>query len=233
MNEQKKREKRLRELKLREAEERREFDLRDADDLVWEAQQARRNGDAPAVARLCKKALALYPEHHDALDLLGLTYFEAGQFADSGYYFGILRKLLRDPLSRPGVFFNYGLANHKLGRMQEAKKAFDEFLGAMLSSKDPHWESAKQDAKRLLLSIAQSTPASAPVIRSNEPAVPKPKTPPAAAVLKPELPGVSIEFLPIERPDFGAGATLADHFLRRRFLEFRRSHLPRIAQRRR
>ena len=36
-----------------------------------------------------------------------------------------------------------------------------------------------------------------------------------------ELPGVSIDFLPIERPNFANTAPLADHFLGRRLLELR------------
>ena len=125
MNDQKKREKRLRELKLRDAEERRELNLGEANELVHEANRAHGKGDAPLAARFARKALALHPEHPGALNQLGLVYFEAGQFADAASYFGLLRKL--DSPFKRGAVYNFGLANFKLGRNDEARKSFDEF----------------------------------------------------------------------------------------------------------
>jgi Flp pilus assembly protein TadD len=72
------------------------FDLKDADFLTIEARRANRSGDAPAAARLAKKALALYPDYRGALELLGVMYLEAKQFADAAHYFGILLKAIKD-----------------------------------------------------------------------------------------------------------------------------------------
>ena len=220
MNDPKKKEKRQRELKLREAEMRREFDFEDADALVGDAERAHRRGDAPAAVRLAKKALALYPEHPGAMNGLGQVYFEAGQFADSAYYYGLLRKHEHNPKSKPGAFYNYGLANFQLRRREEARKAFVEFL-EMTKPGDPRWERLRADAQRCLQEMSKApAQAPAPVVRSAPPAAPKPEAQVAAGP-KAELAGVLTEFLPIERPDFANRAALADHFLRRRFLELK------------
>ena len=94
-------------MKLREAQQRREFDLQDADLLIRDARRANRGGDAPAAARLAKKALALYPEHAGALELLGVMYLDAKQFADAAHYFGILLKVIKDSPLRPSPLYNY------------------------------------------------------------------------------------------------------------------------------
>ncbi len=95
-----------------------------------------------------------------------------------------------------------------------------EFL-EMTKPGDPRWERLRADAQRCLQEMSKApAPAPAPVVRSAPPAAPKPEAR-AEAAPKAELPGVSIEFLPMERPDFAKRAAVADHFLRRRFLELK------------
>ena len=189
----------------------------DAEALMAEARRAHRQGDAPAAARLAKKALALYPEHLGAFSLLGTLYYEAKQFADAAYYLGFLRKHDRNPITRPAALYSYGLANLRLLRNEEARKTFLEFME--VTAGDPKWEQRRLDATRCLASIPEAAPAAAPV-RKMEVTTPK-RDEPIQTQPGEEPPGVSIEFLPIDRPRFENTATLADHFLRRRFLELR------------
>jgi len=105
-------------------------------------------------------------------------------------------------------------------RVEEAGKSFLEFLDETAASKDPQWEPLRLEAERLLLRIPQLAPLPAPVAPAAQ--SPAPKSAPAiVTALKVAIPGVSIEFLPSKRPDFVNSATLADHFLRRRFLDLK------------
>ena len=206
-------------MKLREAEARREFDLQDADLLIRDARRANRGGDAPAAARLAKKALALYPEHPGALELLGVMYMDAKQFADAAHYFGILLKAIKDSPLRPSPLYNYGFANFKLRRNEEARKAFQEFLEGTKTG-EPKFDKARLYAEHCLLSMSEAAAPVAEPVRTVE-VIPPKRAAPVEAPPKVELPGVSIDFLPIERPAFASTAPLADHFLRRRLLELR------------
>jgi hypothetical protein len=180
-----------------------------------------RHGDAPAAARLAKKALALYPEHCGALALLGAVYCQARQFADGAYYFGLLCKQDRNPLSRPAALYSFGVANFRLGRNEEARKPLLEFMD--VTAHDPTWEPKRADVTRYLKSMSEASPPVAAPVRNVEVADPKHEAR-VEAPTKVELPGVSVDFLPIERPACAHTTQLVDHFLRLRLLE------PRLAQ---
>ena len=84
-------------LKQRRDAERREYDRGDSEHLVREARSLYARGDAPAAHRLGRRALALTPDYVPALDLLGQIHFDAAQYADAAYYFGLMRKRDDDP----------------------------------------------------------------------------------------------------------------------------------------
>lgn len=216
MSKPSKQERRRQQLKLRRDAERREYDREDSDRLVREARYLCRQGDAPAACRLGHKALALTPDHVPALKLLGQIHFEAAQYADAAYYFGLLRKRIDDP----GVLYNLGLAHQQTGRKDQALAEFREFLDQTGSFPEKKWFQLRETALRLVKDLdAPPAPAAAqgaePARADTAPAAAEPEAVPARTV--------TVEFLPTTVPDLSAAASgrLADYFLKRRLLELR------------
>lgn len=217
MSKPSKQERRRQQLKLRREAERREYDREDSDHLVREARHLYERGDAPAAHRLGRKALALTPESVPALALLGQIHFEAAQYADAAYYFGLLRKRVDDP----GVIYNLGLAHQQMGRKEQALAEFREFLDRTRPFPEKKWLPLRQTAVRLAKDLDAAPPA---VPQTSEPARANPDSAPAAA--EPETAPartVTVEFLPTAVPDFSSAASgrLAEYFLKRELLELR------------
>jgi superfamily II DNA or RNA helicase len=212
-----KQERHQQQLKLRRDAERREFDREDSDHLVGEARSLYKQGDAPAAHRLGRKALALTPGSVPALALLGQIHFEAAQYADAAYYFGLLRKRVDDP----GVIYNLGLAHQYMGRKEQALAEFREFLTRTRPLPEKKWLPLRETAARLARDLDAAPPA---VPASGEPARANPDSAPAA--VEPETAPartVAVEFLPTAAPKFSSAASgrLADYFLKRTLLELR------------
>ena len=103
-----------------------------------------REGDAPAAARLAKKATTLDPGHAPSLALLGTIYWESKQFSDALYYFGSARKALP---KEPGLIYNCALAHASLGHLAEAIQEFDLFLRATRSGSKTKWGEMREIAR--------------------------------------------------------------------------------------
>ncbi len=106
-------------LKQRQAELQREESRREAAFLLRRARDAHRWGDAPSVGRLLKKALALDPDHADALRLLAEIHELAGHHADALGYLRRLRALTDDP----AVLYNIGTVYRQMAQPQKALEA--------------------------------------------------------------------------------------------------------------
>ena len=197
----------------------REFDRDEADEIVRSAREDYRAGDAPGAARSLKKALILCPDHPKALQLLGQIYFEAGQYADAGYYHGLLRKQAGD---NPAVIFHCASANANLGRKQEALADFRKFLDLTRSLTEAKWAPFRVNAAAWLKQFSQSE--NKPLPRHPEAGVAEAKAEPAAASPPPpQGRPVSVDFLPSLSPDFQheKAGLLGDYFLRRGFLQLK------------
>lgn len=214
-------EKRKREIKLRLAQERLELNRQEAKYWTGIATSERRRGDFPAAARDAKKALSFCPDHMEALDLLGQMYFQAGNFTEALWYFNRLRKLY----DHPDSVFQVAQTLHRLDRKQEAIEEYQTFLKAADSSEYPAVRAMKATAlmaipqlKKEILSATAPVKMPAPAVAASPPKPPEPVPSPEA-----ETPRVRVEFLPAAEPDFQnqPAGSLADYFLRRRFLELR------------
>jgi SNF2 family DNA or RNA helicase len=210
-----KQERRRQQLKLRRDAERREYDRSDSEQLVREARYLYGRGDAPAAYRLGRKALALTPDSAPALALLAQIHFEAAQYADAAYYFGLLRRRIDDP----GVIYNLGLAHQRTGRKDQALADFREFLDRTRSFPEKRWLPLRETAVRLVKELDAAPPPAAAQgaeqARADTPPAAEPETAPARTVV--------VEFVPTPVPDFSAVASgrLADYFLKRKLLELR------------
>ena len=214
-------EKRKREIKLRLAQERLELNRREAEHWTALAIAERRRGDFPAAARDAKKALSLCPDHMQALDLLGQMYFQAGNFTEALWYFNQLRKFDQ----YPETVFSIAQTLHRLGRKQEALKEYHAVSETIGSSKDPGDRSLRNAALTASAQLEREIPAPTATVTLPAPAVaaPTPKPPEPLPPPEPEPLRVRVEFLPAPEPDLQnqPAGSLADYFLRRRFLELR------------
>jgi SNF2 family DNA or RNA helicase len=210
----KKQERRRRLLKERKAALQHELDLEDAGYSLQAARQAYKAGDMPGAARKAKKALQLNPDLYPALDLLANIHSQAGQYADAAYYLGLARKF---PAAL-AASYNLGVAHFKLGRVQEARKDFQDFLEAIKSSRDLQWVQLRENAKQWVRELPQAEPppprVSVGFVPAPEPPAPEPKV---------EPPRVSVGFVPAPEPDFHslATGTFADYLLHRRLLDLK------------
>ena len=175
-----------------------------------------REGDAPAAHRLARRALALTPDSVPALGLLGEIHFEAAQYADAAYYFGLLRKRTDDP----GVIYNLGLAHQHVGRKEQALGEFREFLDRTGPFPEKKWFALREIAARLARDLDAAPPPAAPpgagpTPADTAPAALEPETAPARTV--------TVEFLPTVVPDFSSveSGRLPEYFLKRQLLELR------------
>ena len=218
-------EKRKREIKLRLAQERLELNRREANHWTALAKSERRRGDFPAAARDAKKALSFCPDHMEALDLLGQMYFQAGNFTEALWYFNQLRKLD----DYPETVFSVAQTLHRLGRKPEALKEYKAILEATSSSKDPGGRSLRNAALTASAQLEKEIPAPTATVKMPAPVVtsvaasPAPKPPEPLPPPEAETSRVRVEFLPAADPDFQnqPAGSLADYFLRRRFLALR------------
>ncbi len=221
MPDAKKQERRRRELKLREAALRESENREQAGWLHKDAQQAFRDGDVPAAARLAKKALVLDPMHAGALDTLGHIYFTAGEFAVALPYVRQFRKIRPED---PPAAYNLGMALMKLGRSREALAEFEEVLklikGVPKLKAAAMRESALSICRELRTGLAKSETPSKQQDPPPEPAPPPPLPVPA---VKSETLRVRVAFLPPTRLEPGAATagTLSDFLLRRGLHELR------------
>jgi SNF2 family DNA or RNA helicase len=217
----KKQERRRKLLKERKAALQHELDREDAGYLLLEARRAHRAGDLPGAARKAKKALQLNPDLYPALDLLADIHFQAGQYADAAYYLSLARKFPAAPVTS----YNLGLAHFKLGRLQEARKDFQDFLEAVKSSRDSKLVQLREKAKQWVRELPQAEPATAPAapVPPPEPPPPARTPPPPVPEPKAEPPRVSVGFVPAPAPDFHslAAGTFADYLLHRRLLDLK------------
>ena len=214
-------EKRKREIKLRLAQERLELNRREAEHWTALAIAERRRGDFPAAARDAKKALSFYPDHMQALDLLGKMYFQAGNFTEALWYFNQLRKFDQ----YPETVFSIAQTLHRLGRKQEALKEYHAVSETIGSSKDPADRSLRNAALTASAQLEREIPAPTAAVNIPAPMVASPaiKPPEPLPPPEPEPLRVRVEFLPAPEPDLQnqPAGSLADYFLRRRFLELR------------
>ncbi len=210
-------------LKQRRAEEQRSFDLREANLFYGDAHKAHRQGDLPAAARFLQKALQLNPDHEQALLLLAGIHTEAGHMAEAIGYWQRLYKVSGNPFA----LYNVGVLYRDLEQPENAVKALREFLEETKAATSPKVKRLRELAQAqvaisgLKLAAPQPPPAAAPPAAAtatppaNGPApVPEAKELPAA-------PRVTLRFLPAATPAFESRGSLADYFLRQRWIALR------------
>jgi superfamily II DNA or RNA helicase len=209
-------------LKQRRAEAQKEADLHEARLLHGDAVRAYREGNVPGAARFLQKALTLDPNQVVALTLLAEIHAGAGHPGEALGYFQRAWKLTGKPLP----LFNIGVMYRDLGQWANAAKAMAEFLDETQSSRDPKSKGLRLSAETLraaahareLAEKYADRPAPVPVVPpAPQPAAPPPPQPEEA----PEPPRVSLRFLPSATPGFESGGTVADYFLRRRWILLR------------
>jgi superfamily II DNA or RNA helicase/Tfp pilus assembly protein PilF len=225
VNDPKKQEKRRRMLKERRAEQGRDFDRVEARYLYQIAENMEKSGDAPGAARTARKALNLDPDCYAALDLLARIHFAADQFEQAASYLTALREYPQAVSAN----YNLGHANLKLGRRDEARKNFQDFIELTRSMPGSRWRRLREEARLISNELAKSVPP-APPPPAPRPSAPKRqeeiKAPPAQPAPAPEPrvppPRTTVDFLSSPPPVFTQdGVTLADYLLRRRLLELR------------
>jgi len=199
-------------LKQRRAEERREADRQQAEILFRQARYAHNRGDTPAADRWLKKALVLDPQNAHVLELLAQIHDKAGHHAEALAYLRQLRKL-RD---EPQVLYNIGVLHRRMRQDDQAVEAMREFLAATKGSRDPGLQRLRESAEALCSLPPRGT-------KPATPPAPKPAAtePPPKREKPPEAPRASVQFLPAATPDFARPGTVADYFLRRRWIELR------------
>jgi SNF2 family DNA or RNA helicase len=206
-------------LKERRALENRELDRDEAEFLMRDAVYAYQDGDTPAAARLAKKALHLYPEHRDALQLLAKLHDDAGHYAEALAYVRQLCKL--DP--HPEALYNLGVIYGHLDQAENALQAMGEFLQAAKGRGGPKWRDLRQSAEAYCQTLREKSQLEkrAPPPPPKPPAAaPKPSAPPQPEKTA-EPPRAAIQFFPPAAPSFAQPGTLADYFLRRQWIELR------------
>ena len=210
-------------LKQRRAEEQRSSDLREANLFYGDAHNAHRQGDLPAAARFLQKALHLNPDHEKALLLLAGIHTEAGHMGEAIGYWQRLYKVSGNPFA----LYNVGVLYRDLEQPENAVKALSEFLEETKSASSPKVKRLRELAQtqvavsRMKPAAPQPPPAAVPP--SAEAASP-PTAGPAAvpqAENLPAAPRVSLRFLPAATPAFESRGSLADYFLRRRWIALR------------
>jgi superfamily II DNA or RNA helicase len=209
-------------LKQREAEAQRNIDKADAQELTREARLEFRMRNAPAAARLARRAIQLDPANADCLALLGKIHYEANQPADALHYYTLARKHAPDD---PLMILNCGIAHGELQQFEAAIRDFEQFLAATESLHEERWAPPRNQAKRFVenyrkvMEIIEARPAKEPP--------PKPAPPPSPKVKEPaparEVRRAAVEFLPLPKPDLQAGSvgSLADYLLLHRLQELR------------
>jgi len=105
-------------LKQRQAEFQVEVNREEAEFLCARAFDAHHAGDAPAADRMLKKALALHPDHVDALRLLAEIHEIAGHHANALGHLRRLRKLTDEP----AVLYNIGTVYRQPGSTGESRR---------------------------------------------------------------------------------------------------------------
>jgi superfamily II DNA or RNA helicase len=214
-------------LKQRRADERRDFELAEAESLFRDALRAFRSGDEPAAGRWLKKALALHPEHVGSLTLLAQIHDAAEHYAEALGYLRQLRRLTDDPTP----IYNSGVLYGKMGQPENSAAAMREFLQATQHKREPKWQKLRESARALMDGVGR------PAARAADPAKMAPPKPPAAeppprfesknsaevcaAAKRPDPPRASVFFQMAPAPDFARTGNLADYFLRRQWLQLR------------
>ena len=210
-------------LKQRRAEEQRQADLNEVSLLHRQARQAFRQDDSPAAARLLRKALTLDPDHVDSLTLLAEIHVKANHPAEALGYFQRVRKLNDDPIP----MFNCAILQRDLGQLENAVESMGEFLEATKSSRDRKLQELRLSAEAFrattharVLAEKRAAAAAAPPAKSTPPPAVAPPPPPKPA--EPAAPPrAAVRYLPAPAPAFAGSGTVADYFLRRRWISLR------------
>ncbi len=206
-------------LKERRAAEASEMDRREALYLYRVAANLRESGDDARAARIGKRALNLDPDLYPALDLLAQIHLAARQPEQAIFYLNRLRQY-------PEAFsahYSLGLVHLELGRHEEARKNFHDFLEASKSAPVRKWKQWRDHASALCQSLPLSSklPVAAPLQTEKKAARVELAEPVQGEPAK-SIPHVSVDFLPVSEPTCAApNGTLADYLLRRRLLDLR------------
>jgi SNF2 family DNA or RNA helicase len=205
---------RKRVLKERRAAEHRQVARQDAQFLFDDALDAHRAGDLPSADRCLKKALILDPGHVPALTLLAQIHDGARHHAEALGYLRRLRELTDDP----AVLYNMGVVYREMGQLENSVAAMRQFLAATKNRPDPKWRRLRSSAQAAC-QLPQPKPLGKPA--APKPVIATPLPEPARSETPPESPRVGVQFLEAAPPAFAARATVADYFLRRRWMELR------------
>jgi tetratricopeptide (TPR) repeat protein len=137
-------------LNQRRAEERREFDLREAEDLFQQALYVfREYGDEPGADRWSRRALTLNPDHAGALTLLAQIHSAAGHYAEA---LGYLRRL-RKATDEPSAIYNIGVVYYQMGQPDNALTDMREFHRATKNMHGTKWPQLRQSAEALCATL--------------------------------------------------------------------------------
>ena len=212
-------ERRKQTLRQRRAEDQREFDREEAGFLFSDAVRAHHAGDIPAADRFLKKVLILNPKHAGAMELLAQIHHAAGHYAEALGYLQRLRKVD----TNPRVLYNSAMLRHQLGQAEKAVETMREFLTGIKGHHEPEWQRLRVSAESFLR-VTRSKPArerpAPPPVKSAASAPPPPEPINVPVPDKPaELPRATVQFFPTATPAFANQGTVADYFLRRRWIE--------------
>src|ERR1039457_891783 len=205
-------------LKQRRADEQRQWDRTDARELYQDAKSLLSKGEAPGADRALRKAALLDPDWAGPLVLLAQIHINAGHNAEALAYLRRARKLDDDPMT----LYNIGVIHYQLGQLDAGVEAMSQFLAATEKSIGTQWPKLRQSAAMIVaMPRAKAKPVEKPPAPPPPPTPTKTPVPAAKPETPPETPRVNVQFFPVDSPAFETRGTVADYFLRRRWIELR------------